>query len=139
MGKQRAIKLNLNRTFEEKNFPCDRNIIKAGKKDKVAFEPVCVFSEKKTKFLRVIPRFWKIPRNLIVFVDGAKNALKFSEVTDEMMPFWTKPEAIEHVDKEIAKARVKEQLITWGKAILIVILLIIVILIQIYSLSRSPF
>jgi len=139
MGKQRAIKLNLNRTFEEKDLPCDRNIVKVGKKDKVAFEPICVFSEKKTKFLRVIPRFWKIPRNLIIFVDGAKNALKFKGVTEEMMPFWTKPEATEHVNKEIAKARVKESLISWGKAILIIILLFVVILIQLYSMSRSPF
>jgi len=139
LGKQRAIKLNLDRTFEEKNYPRDVNKIKVGKKDNVAFEPACVFSERKKKKWKFIPRFWSGTRNLILFVDGAKNALKFSKVTEEMMPLWTKKEASEHVKKQIAKARLKFSPITWGKTILIVVLIIIVILIQLYSMSRSPF
>lgn len=135
MGKkQRAIKLNLNRTFEEKTYPCDRNKVKVGKKETVTFEPACVFSEEKSKL-----RFWKRARHLIVFVDGAKNALKFSEVTDEMMPFWTVKEVTELVNKLVAKARLKFKPMTWGQVILIAILLIIVILMQAYSLSRGRF
>jgi len=139
MGKQRAIKLNLNRTFVEKDFPSDVGQLKAGKHDKVAFTPACVFSEEKTKFMGFIPRFWKGARNLIFFVDGAKNAMKFSKVTDKMMPFWTKKEADEYIKKQIAKARLKFKPLTWGQVILLAVLLIVVIIMQVISMVQRPF
>jgi len=121
MVKQRAIKLNLNRTFEEKNYPCDRNHMKVDKGDLVDFEPACVFTEKKGKLLRVIPRFWKGTRNLVLFVDGAKNALRFSKTTKEMMPFWTKKESGEFVNKQVARSLTQYKPMKWAQFIIILI------------------
>jgi len=120
MGKQRAIKLNLNRTFEEKGFDCDRNIVKDGK-NTVAFEPMNVFSEKKTKVLGIIPRFWKSARNLILFVDGAVNALKFAEVTEEMKPFWTQDEEKKLVKREMKKSLAEHKPITWTQFVILLL------------------
>jgi len=120
MGKQRAIKLNLNRTFEEKKFGCDRNIVKDGD-NTVIFEPACVFSEKKTKFLGFIPRFWRGARNLVLFVDGAVNALKFGEVTEEMNPFWTQKEEKKLVKNEMKKSLTKHKPMTWMQFIILLI------------------
>lgn len=118
MGKkQRAIKLNLNRTFEEKKFPCDRNIIKDGKNEAL-FEPACVFTEEKRKFLKI---FGGKARNLIFFVEGARNALRFGETTDKMNPFWTMEEAEEFIEKEIAKSLAKYKPMTWGQFIIVLI------------------
>lgn len=132
MGKQRAIKLNLNRTFEEKDFPCDRNVITDQKGrvikreiGKIEFEPAMVFSEIKPRW-----RFWRTARNLILFVDGAKKALQFSKVTKEMMPFWTKKEAKEFVNKEIAKSLTRFKALTIWEFIIILILLIVIIIIS---------
>lgn len=84
-------------------------------------------------------KFWKQPRHLIFFVDGAMEALGFSEVSDVMQTLWTKKEATEHVKKQIAKARLKMKPMTWGQVILLALLLIIVIAIELYSLSRGRF
>jgi len=129
----------LNRTFVEKNFPSDVGVIKAGKSDKVRFTPACVFSEEKTKFMGFIPRFWKGARNLILFVDGAVNAVEFSKVTTKLMPYWTKKEADEYIKKQIAKARLKFKPLTWGQVILLAVLLIVVIIMQLFSMVQRPF
>jgi len=120
MGKQRAIKLNLNRTFEEKKFGCDRNIVKDGK-NTVVFEPASVFSEKKTKALGFIPRFWRGARHLILFVDGAVNALKFGEVTEEMSPFWTQTEEKKLVKREMKKSLTTHKPMSWMQFIIILL------------------
>ena len=120
MGKQRAIKLNLNRTFEEKSFNCDRNIVKDGG-NTVVFEPACVFNEKKTKFLRFIPRFWRGSRNLILFVDRAVNALRFSKVTKEMNPFWTQKEEKKLIKKEMKKSLAEHKPMSWAQFIILMI------------------
>lgn len=120
MGKQRAIKLNLNRTFEEKKFGCDRNIVKDGKNN-IMFEPACVFSEKKRKLFGVIPRFWKGARHLILFVDGAVKALKFAEVTENMNPFWTQEEEEKLIEREMKKSLAKHKPMTWAQFIILLI------------------
>jgi len=118
MGKQRAIKLNLNRTFVEKNFSCDRNLVKDGG-DTIAFEPASVFSEKKRKFLGFIPRFWKSARHIIVFVDGAVQALKFGEVKEDMNPFWTQKEEKELVRREMKKSLATHKPMSWAQFIIV--------------------
>jgi len=120
LGKQKAIKLNLNRTFEEKKFGCDRNIVKDGK-NTVAWTPACVFSEKKTKALGFIPRFWRGARHLILFVDGAVNALKFGEVTEDMNPFWTQKEERELVKREMKKSLATHKPMSWMQFIIILL------------------
>jgi len=134
MAKQRAIRLYLDETFDEKNYPRDVNTVKVGKDDEVKFTAKKVFKEVN------IPRwqFWRKARRLILFVDGAVNALGFSKVTEEMQQLWTKKEATNHVKKEIAKARLKFKPITWGQVLLIAGLLVVVILLQVYQISRSP-
>lgn len=123
MGKQRAIKLNLNRTFKEKSFPCDRNIVKDGK-NKTLFEPACVFTEEKSKFLGL---FGRKGRNLIFFVEGARNALRFAKTTEEMNPFWTMEEAQEFIEKEITKALAKYKPMTWAQFIIVLIPILVML------------
>jgi hypothetical protein len=121
MGKQRAIKLNLNRTFEETTFKCDRNILKVDKST-VGFTPVCVFSEKKPRF-----RFWRGARNLVFFVDGALHALKFSKVTDEMEPFWTKKDEEKLIEREMKKNLTQQKPMTWSQFIILLIPVLVIL------------
>lgn len=120
MGKQRAIKLKLNKTFEEKNFSCDRNIVK-DEKNTVTFEPMNVFSEKKNKLLGVIPRFWRGSRNLILFVDGATQALGFGKTTKDMNPFWTQKEEKELVKREMKKSLATHKPMSWAQFVILLI------------------
>jgi len=135
MAKQRAIKLNVNRTFEEKTYPVDANNMKVGKDDDVKFLPENVFSEVGVSRFK----FWKKARALVIFVDGQTKALAFSKATKAMQTLWTKKEATEHTKKQVAKARLKMKPMTWGQVILIALLLIIVIAMQAYSLSQGRF
>jgi len=122
--KQNTIKLFLDNTFEEKGLPVDRNKIKDGKG--VEFEPICVFHERKPR--RV---FWRSPRHLILFVDGALKALRFKKGDTTMMPFWTKKEAGEFVNMEIAKSLTQLKPMTWGQFIVLLIPLAISLIILI--------
>ena len=115
MGKQRAIKLNLDRTFEEKSFKRDRNIIKDGK-NTINFEPMCVFSEKKSRW-----RFWRGARHIIVFVDGAVKALRFGKVTEEMKPFWTQEEEKKLIKREMKKSLAEHKPMSWMQFIILLI------------------
>lgn len=115
MGKQRAIKLNLNQTFEEKKFSCDRNLIKEGKNE-CEFEPVCVFHEKKSRW-----KFWRGARHLIIFVDGAVKALRFGKTTTNMNPFWTQKEERELVKREMKKSLAKHKPMSWAQFIILLI------------------
>jgi len=135
MAKQRAIRLYLDETFDEKTYSRDVNKVKVGKDDEVRFTPKKVFKEVGISRFK----FWKQPRHLIFFVDGAMEALGFSKVTKNMQVLWTKKEATEHTKKQVAKARLKMKPMTWGQVILIAILLIIVIALEAYSLSRGRF
>jgi len=135
MGKQRAIKLSVNKTFEEKTYSIDANQMKVGKDDTVRFLPENVFGEVGISRFK----FWKKARSLVIFVDGQTKALAFSKATKAMQTLWTKKEATEHTKKQVAKARLKMKPMTWGQVILIALLLIIVIAMQAYSLSRGRF
>lgn len=59
MPKQRTIRLYLDNTFEEKSVKFDGNKLKPEKNDEVTFEPICVFSERKSRL-----RFWRGARRL---------------------------------------------------------------------------
>lgn len=135
MAKQRAIRLYLDETFDEKNYKRDVNTVKVGNDDEVNFTAKKVFVEVN------IPRwqFWRKARRIILFVDGSVDALGFSKVTKSMQQLWTKKEATNHVKKEIAKARLKFKPLTWGQILFIGGLLVIVILLQIYQISKTPF
>jgi len=116
MGKQRAIKLNLNNTFREKKFGCKRNIVKDGKNE-TEFEPICVFAEEG------IPRwkFWKRGRRLIFFVDGALRALRFGKTTEEMNPFDTQEDIRKLIVKEMKKSLAKHKPMSWMQFIIILL------------------
>jgi len=115
--------LKPNKTFEERNFDAEVNKVKYGKggNTETRFEPVCVFSEEKTKALGFIPRFWRGRRNLIFFVENCVKAIKFKETTEEIQAFWTQKEAKEVVKKEIAKSLIKHKPMTWGQFIILLI------------------
>lgn len=121
MPKQRVIELYLNNTFEEKKISYDVNKLKPRKKDEVEFEPICVFHERKKRFLRK-------PRKLVLYVNGAKKALRFAKVTDEMQTLWTKEEATEHVHKEMSKAHeARHPMTMWEFGVIIAILMVIIL------------
>lgn len=127
MPKQKVIEIYLDRTFEEKKVEFDRNKLKPRKKDEVFFEPASVFTERKHGFLSKL----KGSRNLVFYVNGALNALKFAEKTDAMEPFWTKKEAKEFVDKETAKSLTKFKPLTIWEFIIILAILIIILIVSI--------
>ena len=123
MGKQRAIKLNLNRTFDEKNFGCDRNIVKDGKNE-CKFEPMCVFDENKPKW-----KFWRGARHIILFVDGAVKALRFGKTTVNMNPFWTQAEEEELIKREMKKSLAKHKPMSWAQFIILLVPMILIFIV----------
>ena len=131
MGRQRAIKLNLNNTFREKKFKCDRNILEDGKNE-TEFEPVCVFSE--TGISRW--KFWKRGRHLIFFVDGAIEALRFGKTTSEMNPFWTQGEEKELVRREMKKSLAKHKPMTWLQFILLLAPIVAILIVVLRMASQ---
>ena len=116
MGKTRAIRIKLNRKFEEKKFKTDVNVVTYDKNKKVEFEPMCVFSEEKSRW-----RFWRSARELIFFVEGQVNALRFDKVTDKISASWTQKDVKELVKKEMAKALMEHKPMTWTQFIIILI------------------
>lgn len=129
MGKQRAIKLKLNRKFLEKRFKYDRNILQDGK-NKVKFEPACVFTEEKPRW-----QFWKKTRELIIFVDGALKALMFKKSEGGIAPFWTQKDMKKLVKVQMKRSLAEEKMIkTWQFFIImggiIANLILLILLIQ---------
>lgn len=116
MPKTRVIELYLDNTYEDKKIGYDVNKLKPRKKEKVNFEPICVFRERKKGGF--FSRFRR-GKSLILFVNGAKNALRFSKITDKLQPLWTKAEAKEFVKKEMAKAHMEAKPMTWRQFFLI--------------------
>jgi len=102
------------------DFDCDRNLIQDGK-NTIVFQPASVFSEEKRKLFGIIPRFWKSARHLIVFVDGAVEALKFARVTKTMNAFWTQKEEKELIKREMKKSLAKHKPMTWAQFIIVLI------------------
>ena len=127
MGKkQRAIKINLNRTFDEKNFKTDVGKIYEEKGLEVGYEPACVLSENKPKWV-----FWRSARHIILFVEGAVKALKFKEAGKDLQPFWTKKESRLFVRKEITKALQEFKPMKWSQFILIFIPVVFILILLI--------
>ena len=114
----------MNNTFDEKSLSIEANKLKEGK-GTVAFEPICIFTENKPR-----RAFYRGARRFVFYVDGAVKALRFRETTDELQTAWTKKEAQEFVDAEIAKAHQKlKQIKTW-QFIVIMALLVVIVLLQ---------
>jgi len=118
-----VFKLNLDRTFEEVKLKVASGKITDGK-NVVLFEPACVFHERNKPFFRA-------RRKIVLFVDGARNALKFKPVPDakdkesltmdDFNPFWTMGESAEFVDKEITKSLMKHKPMTWAQFVIVLI------------------
>jgi len=119
MPKTRVIELYLDLTYEDKKIPYDVNQLKPRKDEKVQFEPVCVFRERKKWGLFSWLPFRRGGKSLIFFVNGAKNALRFGKVTSELQALWTKKEAKEFVHKEVAKAHEEQKPMTWTQFIIL--------------------
>jgi hypothetical protein len=121
--KQRAIRLNLDGTFDEIKLPRDAGKVKDGKNE-VMMQPACVFTEKKTSIL-------KSKRKIILFVEGTTKALKFKNVStdpkqeklrmEDFNPYWTIGEAKQFVEKETAKSLEKHKPMTWAQFVIILI------------------
>jgi len=106
MAKTRVIELYLDNTFDDKKVKFEVNKLKPTKKKEVQFEPICVFKErKKGRFRR--------RKSLILFVNGAYQALRFEKVTDKLQPLWTKKESEEFVKKQVAKSLEEAKPMTW--------------------------
>lgn len=128
--KQRAIEVFLDKTFVEKEFSSDNNLIHPEKGEEVRYTPACVISERRSwsRF-----KFWRHPRDLIFFVKGTVEAITFSENLKELNPFWTMKEAKDFVHKQILKSLTEHKPMTWAQFILILIpiLIIMVLLIRV--------
>ena len=110
MAKTRVIELHLDNTFEDKKVRYEVNQLKPSKKEKVMFEPICVFKERK----KISLFSWLRPRkSLILYVNGAHKALRFDKVTDKLQPLWTKKEAGTFVKKQVAKSLEEAKPMTW--------------------------
>jgi hypothetical protein len=121
--KQRVIRLNLDNTFIEKTVKRDGAFMHDGQ-NKIMMQPACVFFEKKRVGL------FKKPRRIVLYVEGARNALKFKSITegkestnslDDPMPFWTQREAKEFVAKETQESLKKHKPLTWSQFIIFLI------------------
>lgn len=128
MGKkQRVIRIFLDRTFEEKNYETDQNLVKYDGKE-TRFEPACVITERKSGGSRW--KFWrklKSARNLIFFVDGLTEAIRFAKTTKNMQPFWTQKEAHEFANKMTRKALTEYKPMKWSQFIILLIVNLIVL------------
>lgn len=122
MGKQRAIQLKLNKRFVEKAFKTDLNIIKDGKNE-TEFEPDCIFTEDKPRW-----KFWRGTREIVLFVDGAVKALRFSRVTQNMAPFWNQDDERALIRREMKKSLASHKPMTWGQFVLLMIPIVAILL-----------
>ena len=66
-------------------------------------------------------RFWRSAREIILFVDGQPDALRFDKVTDKISASWTQKDVKELVKKEMAKALMEHKPMTWTQFIIILI------------------
>lgn len=122
MAKQQCIKIHLNNTYDGKLFKTKEGVIKDGKA-RIGFTPLCVLKENKPR-----RAFYRSARQLILFVEGASNALHFTESTDEMQTHWTKEESRAFVRKLVALASVEvKPLKTWQFALIIILLFILIV------------
>ena len=130
MGKTRAIKLYLNKTYDDKKFKTKAGVIKDGK-DAVGYTPLCVFSENKPRKV-----FWRGARQLILFVEDALHALSFTEATEELQMAWGKSEAREFLYKLEALAVVSVKPIKTWQFFAIMLMLGIAIVIGVMNLQK---
>lgn len=130
MAKQKALKIHLNNTFDEKGFKVKEGVIFDGN-DRVGYNPLCVLTENKPK--RV---FWRGAKTLILFVEGALNALRFMEATDKLQTYWSKDEASAFVEKMVALAGVEVKPLKTWQFLVIMLLLGIAIVIGALNLQK---
>lgn len=118
MAKTRVIELFLDNTFEDKKVPFEVNKLKPTKKKEVKFEPICVFKQRKKR-----GRFswFRKEKSLILYVNGAYQALRFGKVTSTLQPLWTKEEAERFVKKQVAKSLEEYKPMTWSQFIIILV------------------
>lgn len=121
LPKHQVIKLYLDNTFTDEKIAFDGNKLRDGD-DRPEFEPICIFQERKSR--RV---FWRKPRRLLFLVQGAVKALKFKEQDETMLPMWTKKEAKEFVNVEIAKSMIRFKPMTWGQFIILLIPIVVIL------------
>lgn len=137
--KQRAIRLNLDGTFDEKKFKRDGGKLQDGSNE-VLFQPACVFTEnKKRGALRG-------KRKLLLFVEGTRQALKFQAVKDKAgkvklvmkdpLPFWTMGEAAEFVDKKVTESLMRHKPMTWAQFIILLVPIIILLFVVFMGFSN---
>lgn len=120
--KQKCIRLNLDRTFDEVSLPREGGMIHDGE-DRILMQPAAVFTERKGRLLRG-------KRHIILFVKGTSEALKFKEVVtekgteismDDPNPFWTMKDSARFVEKKIAESLKENKPMTWLQFILLLI------------------
>lgn len=127
--KQRAIRLNLDNTFDEIKIDREMGKLNDGQ-SKMIFTPAHVFVERKK------PMF-KNRRRIIIYPEGGTKPIKFKEVTipdgkkaaelDDVVPFWTQAEAREFVHKETTDSLKKHKPMSWAQFIIILIPCIIIL------------
>lgn len=137
--KQRVLKLNLDRTFEETKIERDGGKLKDGN-NTINFEPSAVFDEKKKR------HWWQSKRKLVLYVENTTKALKFKDVPntegkaklamDDFNPFWTMKEAKEFVERQVAEAIKERKPMTMWQFIAFIALLVIILGVVVVGFSN---
>lgn len=136
--KLRAIRLNLDGTFDERKFKRDGAKLFDGSNE-VLFNPASIFTEnKRLGILR--PK-----RRMLLFVEGTRQALKFKYTKekgktakpsmDDPNPYWTMGEAAEFVDKKVTESLMRHKPMTWAQFVIILIPVILLLFITFFGFS----
>lgn len=138
-NKQRVLRLNLDKTFDEIKLSRENGQVKDGD-NKVLMQPADVFTERKSPMYRG-------KRRIVLYVEGTQKPIRFKTVkvndgkekaeVEDMNPFWTVGEAKEFVNKTTTDSLRKNKPFTNMQVAVMAILLIIVIGLQIYSIATG--
>ncbi len=112
--KNRVIKLNLDKTYEEAMTVCEEGKIDWSKKKKPEYEPDAVFRPQHRG------RLFRKPQ-LILFGEGCSEAYKFDKKTKGLQTHWTEEEAQRVQEKQLALSIEKYKPFTWGQVILLAV------------------
>ena len=127
--KNRVIKLNLDKTYEDEKKVCEKGIIDWNKEKHPEYEPDAVFRPLHDG------RIFKKPQ-LILFGEGCSDAYKFDKKTKGLQTHWTEAEAQRVQEKQLALSIEKQKPFTWGQVILLAVPIILNLILMIAIANR---
>jgi hypothetical protein len=127
--KNRVIKLNLDKTYEDERKPCERGVIEWSKDKKPEYEHEAVFKPLHEG------RIFKKPQ-LILFGEGCVNAYKFDKTMKGLQTHWSEDEAQRVQEKQLALSIEKQKPFTWGQVILLAVPIFLNLILMVAMCNR---